>query len=166
MRVIRHIIITFISLMLLVGVPVFLSGYPARVMNGVDAVSSPTVIVDAPEGEYVVLVNSDRHKDSLPVWKTFFEGGDIDFIFEDISCLSADTDPAGLETAKSFASRLPANQMSLRTEDMTLILSKALYGDFDVIILSGGCAETYKATAGLDAGRVLVITGGDAVETD
>ena len=66
-------------------------------------------------------------------------------LFEDISCLVMDTDAAGLEIAKSLQSRLPENQMKLRTENATLLLSKAKYGEFDMILVSREAYDAYGA---------------------
>ena len=51
---------------------------------------------------------------------------------------------------KSFQSRLPENQMSVRLEDITLMLSKAQYGRFDVILMS---REIYEASGAADEKR-------------
>ena len=138
MRMARHILIVAAALFLLIGVPVIASGYPGRLASGTDVISSATVIIDQPSGGYVVLINRDRHPDAgkLTLWDTFFSGGEIDYIFEDISCMAAASDEMGIEVAKSFMSRLPENQMTLSTVDTTLLLSKAYYGSFDIIIMS------------------------------
>mgnify|MGYP007069910982 CR=1 FL=1 len=96
------------------------------------------MVIDQPSGAYVVWINSGKHTniDNLNTWKSFFSGEEIGFLFEDISCTVAGTDTAGLEIAKSFQSRLPENQMTLRTEDVTLMLSKAVDGRFDIILMS------------------------------
>lgn len=55
----------------------------------------------------------------------------------------ADLDSGGLELAKSFQSRLPENQMKIRKEDLTLMLSKAQNARYDVILMS---KEIYEAS--------------------
>lgn len=144
MKIIRHIIITLALLLITLTAPVILI-IKSNVASGkTDAVTSATVIIMQPTGEYVVLINKDLHtnEDNLKVWETFFTGGEIDFLFEDISCIVSDSDSAGLEIARSFQSRLPENQMILRTEDGALMLSKISGGYFDVAIMS---AEFYDA---------------------
>ena len=138
MNWIRHIIIVTLALVILVGLPVVKFGYPARLISGADTISSATVIVEAPSGGYVALINKDIHTDpdKLKQWETFFSGGEIDYIFEDLSCMVAASDENGLEMAKSLQSRLPENQMNLRIEDSTLLFSKVFYGFFDVVVIS------------------------------
>lgn len=160
MRFLRHVFIIAVSLLLLVGLPLYRTGAVTRLLSGegADALTAATVVIEQPSGAYAVLINKELHQDEekLAEWKKFFSGQEIDYIFEDISCVVADSDPAGLELAKSFQSRLPENQMKLRTEDATLMLSKARYGSFDVILLS---REVY------DAHNTAAIAGGDQVIT-
>lgn len=152
MNFIRHAGTVITALLLLVGVPVFRTGYFQNKLSGVDAVSSATMIIEQPSGAYVVMINRDLHRDAgnLATWEAFFRGEEIGFLFEDISCVVADTDAAGLELAKSFQSRLPENQMTLRLEDSTLMLSKAQHGRFDVILMS---KEMYDATGAANEKR-------------
>lgn len=145
-EMIRHIMIGLLSAVLLVGGPIYAIYGPNGTASS-DAVSSASVIIDQPSGAYVVLINRERHPDSgnLNTWISFFKGEEIGFLFEDISCIVPSSDASGLELAKSFQSRLPENQMKLRTEDATLLMSKAIYGEFDVIIVS---REAYDAYGG------------------
>lgn len=158
MKVARHAIIVCIALLLLLGVPVYATGFPQRELSGIDALSSPTVIIEQPSGAYVVLINKDMHnnKENLDIWKDFFCGEEIGFLFEDISCVVADIDEGGLELARSFQSRLPENQMGLRTEDITLMLSKLEYGRFDVALMSREIYEAY-GVKGMNLGDGVVI---------
>ena len=143
----RHIFVVGVSLFLLLGMPMLRTGVLQRGGAGVDAVSSASVILEQPSGAYVVFLNKNLHsnKENLEVWNEFFSGNEIEFLFEDLSCVVADSDAAGLELAKSFQSRLPENQMRLRTEDATLLLSKAEYGKFDCIVMSHEAYEAYGA---------------------
>ncbi len=147
MKIIRHILIVTGTILILVGVPVWSSGYIQGKLSGVDAVTSATAVIPQPSGAYVVFINTDSHnnKENLEIWKAFFGGEEIDFLFEDISCVVADCDADGLEIAESFQSRLPENQMSIRTEDITLMLSKADHGRFDVMIMSKEVYDEYNA---------------------
>ena len=159
MRMIRHIIVVAVLLALLAGIPALATGYPQRLASGADAISSATVVLEQPSGAYVVLINRDRHKnnENLKVWEEFFSGKEISFLFEDISCVTADTDPVGLELARSFQSRLPENQMALRTENITLMLSKLDYGYFDVILMSREIYEAYLPDDMKGRSHVLVV---------
>ncbi len=162
MKILRHILIVAAAVLLLVGFPVIASGYPARFFSGVDAVASATVMIDQPSGGYVVLINRNRHpdEDNLAVWEDYFSGKEIGFLFEDIHCMVGDSDPAGLELARSFQSRLPENQMALRTEDLTLMLSKAHSGGFDVILMSEEAFDAWNAGILIDYENTLVIEAG------
>ncbi len=157
MRALRTAARVTAGLFLLIGLPLIVSGkwhelvHAGELLSGkADAVSSATAVIEQPSGEYVILINRDIHSDpaALEAWKAFFAEGDTDGIvdlFEDISCTVSSSDPAGLEAARSFMSRLPENQMKLRTEDVTLMLSKAEHGRFDVIVMSKEAAESAKA---------------------
>ena len=162
MNVIRHAGTIAAALLLLVGVPVYRTGYFQNKLSGADAVSSATMILDQPSGSYAVLINRDRHRneENLEVWERFFAGEEIGYLFEDISCMVADTDAAGLELAKSFQSRLPENQMTIRLEDITLMLSKAGEGRFDVIFMS---KEMYDASG---AEREAMMERTDLIEAE
>ena len=131
--------------------------------NDADAVSSATVVLDQPSGEYVVFLNRAMHEEAetLAVWTDFFRGEDIGIVFEDLSCVVPRGDAAGLEMARSLASRLPENQMTVRTEDAVLCLSKAEYGRCDVLVLSREAANAYGAESLADSGfyEVIELTG-------
>lgn len=163
MKYFRHIIIVISLLVLLVGIPVYATGYVQRKLSGVDSISSASVIIEQPSGEYVVLINKDYHHnaDNLDTWCKFFRGEEIDYLFEDISLVVADNDSAGIELSKSFQSRLPENQMSIRTEDATLMLSKAYYGKFDVLLMSKEIFEAFHGEGYVNADTTVIIEAGD-----
>ena len=152
----RHGLIIIVSLSVLVLAPLYFTGFFAG-KSDVDAVASATMIIEQPSGDYVVMINPKLHSDAenLATWKKFFEGQEIDFLFEDISCVVADIDLSGLEIARSFQSRLPENQMSVRTEDITLMLSKAMADRYDIIIMSKEIFDAYKADYGMTESIIL-----------
>ena len=139
----RHIAVGLLSGILLIGGPAYAAYGPSGALSA-DAVSSATTITAQPSGAYVVLINKERHIDeeNLATWISFFSGEETDFLFEDISCSVPATDESGLTLAENFQARLPENQMSLRRQETTLLMSKAMYGGFDVIFLS---KEMYDA---------------------
>ena len=145
---VRHLVTGILCAVLLVGGPIY-AAYGHGGAAAADAVSAATVIIEQPSGAYVVLINTDRHPDreNLDTWISFFKGEEIGFLFEDISLLVPGVDRAGLELAKSFQSRLPENQMKVRSEDVTLLLSKAAYGEFDMILVSKEVYDAYGAQA-------------------
>ncbi|MBR1930594.1 MAG: hypothetical protein IJ833_03830 [Lachnospiraceae bacterium] len=147
MKVIRHVCIIIAALLLTLGLPFFTSDYFAAKVgaHGVDAVTGASVMIEKPSGEYLVFINEMLHpdEDKLAAWCDFFEGRDVSYIFEDISRFVANGDITGMEAALSFQSRLPENQMKITGEDATLLLSKAEYSKFDVIIMSKEFAQAY-----------------------
>ncbi len=148
MRALRHTAVVGVTLLMLLGLPFFTSSTFRRLISSdPDAVSSATAIVDAPSGDYLVLINRSRHTnpENLAVWQDFFAGREIPFIFEDLVCGTASGDMGGIEMARSYQSRLPENQMKLEQVDPVLLMSKADAGRFDVIVLSAEAAEKYGA---------------------
>ena len=159
MNILKHVFIVAVSLFLMLGVPFLTSDYFKAIVEGTDAVSSASVIIDQPSGDYVVLLNLDKHtdKENLAMWYDFFEGKEIDFIFEDIDCMTAKSDINGTTMAQSYRSRLPENQMKLNTIDGTLMLSRAEHGKFDIIVLSEELADFYTASTVYDRDNVAVL---------
>ena len=156
-RLLTHTGVVAAGILLLIGLPLHLSGFFYGIfgLSGPDAVSGASIIVDRPSGQYVVLMNKAFHPDSekLADWERFFSGEEVSYFFEDIACDVPSGDTGGMEMARSFQSRLPENQMSVRTEDLTLLMSRADHGLFDVLILS----REYADIAGTDS------LSGDAV---
>lgn len=142
-EILRHIAVGLLSGLILIGGPAYAAFGPSGSLSA-DAISSATTITEQPSGAYVVLINKERHPDekNLATWVSFFSGEETDFLFEDIACSVPATDEGGLTLAENFQSRLPENQMSLRRQETTLLMSKAMYGEFDVIFLS---REMYDA---------------------
>ncbi len=149
MKILRHMTVIAVSLLILLGLPFFTSDYFRSLLSGntIDAVSSATVTLDQPSGNYVVLINRDRRSDSetLHQWTDFFSGKETGIIFEDIRCGVIRYDTSGLEMAASYQSQLPENQMKIDTEDAMFLLSKAGCGRFDIIVMSEEAAESYSA---------------------
>lgn len=114
--------------------------------GGVEAVSSASVVLDQPSGQYAVLINQKMHPDDkkLAEWICFFQGEDISYIFEDLSCSVADGDTGAMEMARSFQSRLPEHQMEIYTEDAILTFSRVDSGKYDIVIVSKEFAEVYE----------------------
>ena len=150
MKIIRHFFVTVIFLAAAVGIPFSQTAYfKGLISDEKDAVASASVIIDSPSGEYVVLINRDKHPDekSMELWKSFFSEGDIDvlMLFEDIDCTVSKSDATGITMAQSFQSRLAENQMKITESDPTLMISKADSGRFDVIVMSAELADRLGA---------------------
>ena len=162
-KIIGHFVVVVGILFLFLGIPLLLSdGFFAK-MRGeeVDVTSSATSVIEQPSGAYTVLINKEKRRDekTLSDWCDFFEGKEIPVIFEDINCSVLSNDPAGLEMARSFQSRLPENQMTLSSEDGVLILSKAEFGRFDVILISEEMASSMHVENLYSDSKVQVIKG-------
>lgn len=161
--VLKHIGIVAAGVFLIVVLPLLCTGNASALFSDdLDATTSASVVLDAPSGEYIVLINKELHtdEDNLAEWINFFNGEDILYIFEDVSCSVASTDSGGIDMADSYRSRLPENQMEIKSEDPTLLLSRADEGLFDIIVMSREFAEAYSAsTAYSDSVEVIEVSG-------
>lgn len=128
----------------------------------VDAVTKATgeiVYAEDIDGSFVVLINKDQHPNTevLAEWETFFSGGEVGVIFEDIVCYVSTSDPSGLEVAQSFQSRLPENQLVIKTVPSTMLVDKAGHGVFDVLVLSEPVAQSLGVERLYDEENIEVI---------
>ena len=155
LKVLKHIGIIAAGVILIIGVPLWCTGYITSLFSDeADVVSGASLIIDRPSGEFVVLINKKLHtnKENLEKWVKYFsgtEGDEILIIFEDISCSVAEGDVTGLNMAESFQSRLGTsstglNQMEIEQSEASLLVSRADYGKFDVIIMSKEFADAYS----------------------
>lgn len=170
MKVLGRTALRLIALVLIITILYFAlvsAGYIAP-LGSADAVSSATTIssMDDINGEYVVLINRNRHKSTLEKWIKFFKGDDAGFIMEDIICATASNDTAGIETAETYRSRLPQNQMTVKSEVGVLVVSKAKNDIFDVLILSEKAADAFGADELYDGENVEVIRMSSGVKDE
>ncbi len=161
----RHVLVITAVTLFILGIPFLKSDYfSAAAGNGtMDAVTSASVVLDQPSGNYVVLINKEFHTDTekMEAWTSFFQGGDVTYIFEDISCSVADYDQGAIDMAKSFMSRLPENQMTVRTEDGTMLRSRVDHGKYDIVIMSEEFAKTDTSDPEYGDGvNVIYVKGG------
>ena len=168
MKLPGHIAVCAVVTAALLAVPFMFTDGFKQLINGTDAVSSASVTIDAPSGEYTVIINRDRHKSAgdLEVWHDFFSGGDFSIIYDDVECVTLSGDGGALTMAQSFMSRLPENQMRVKTEDAVLAVSKADHGRFDVMIVSAEAENAYGIYSVYGSGNVDVIhigSGGNTV---
>ena len=96
-----------------------------------------------PEGEFLVIINKDKHWEDIGEWEKFFRGEDSGVITEDIGCLASASDPAGIQLAEIYQARLGENQMTIRTENPVLTVSMGETGMFDVIVMSQKTAAIF-----------------------
>ena len=163
-RILKHILIVVVSLSLLLGLPFVSSDYfKNQLLGQTDGISSASILIDQPSGEFVILINKDFHpnEEYLQQWIDYFSGGEEYPFFEDLSCLVSLTDSSALTMAQSFQSRLPENQMTIQEENSTLLCSMADAACFDVLIMSKEYAQAYHLeTAYGDRIAIIEIKGG------
>ena len=141
-KLLIHAAAVVIALFFLAVLPILTHFDLSGGQNDADAVSSASLeLPDQPSGSFVVLINSSLHRDTLDDWTCFFRGDDLPVIFEDIQCIVAEGDASGRQLAERFMAQLPENQMVLRAEDPTLLVSKAEAGDIDVAVFSREMAD-------------------------
>ena len=120
----------------------FFTDLPSRLSGSADAVSSASLeIPDQPSGEYIVLIRSDLHAQTLEDWTNFFTEQPVGVIMEDIHCFVDQSDVSGQEMADRYRLRLPENQMTVMQENGTLLVSKAEAGMIDVAVFSREMAD-------------------------
>ena len=165
MRGLKRIVLPLVIIIVFAVIPSVAAGVPHALFGGAseDAVSSASVILDAPSGSFAVIINRDVHNDSetLKLWEQFFRGEEVPVIMEDVVCAVPKGDAAGLEFARSLQSRLPENQMKIETEEALMLASKAEYGGFDVIIVSREMADAYSFGRIYDRDFSLVVLTGE-----
>jgi hypothetical protein len=166
LSVLKHTLVVLMGVMLLLGIPFLTTDYAQSKINGtVDTVSSASVIIDQPSGNYIVLINQEVHQnqENLNTWVRFFSGEEISYLFEDISCSVITGDSGALTMAQSFQSRLPEKQMSIQEENGALLMSRADHGKYDILILSKEFAESYDITTIDDGNAVMIdVIGGSS----
>ena len=146
--------------LLLVGQPLY-ACFGGGGGLGLDGVSQASLALpDQPSGEFLVLVNTQRHQGTMDQWRSFFlDEDDFEVIFEDVYCMAAAADGPGSQLAERYQAQLPENQMRLTLEDATLLASKAEAGYIDVAVFSREMADALKLTPGDDV-TVIEIGGG------
>ena len=155
-KVFGHVAITVCALLILAGLPILTHFDFTASGQDPDAVSGASIVLpDLPSGDFLVLVNTAKHTDTMQDWTRFFRGEDFPVIFEDIRCIVAKGDAAGQQMAERLQAQLPENQMTLRTENPTLLVSKAEAGYIDVAIFSNEMAAALQLSP--DPGQVTVI---------
>ena len=161
-KIMVHIFLSLTAAFLLAGVPML---YVLDMSKGkdIDAVSGASIkLPDKPSGDYIVLLNRSLHEDSVDDWIKFFRDGELNVIFDDISCIAAQSDAPAIQMAERFRAQLPENQMRLRRENALLLASKAENGCIDAAIFSKETAEALKIDAGAAENIICIeIKGGE-----
>lgn len=159
-KIIGHTGLVVCMLFLLVGLPI-LTHFRFDVDQTADAVSSASIALpDQPSGDFIVLINTKTHSKTLHAWRSFFLDEDFPVIFEDIQCIAAEGDATGQQMAERYLAELPENQMKLRTENPTLLASKAEAGYIDVAIFSREMADALKLSPDTNLVTVIEVSGG------
>ena len=161
LKCLGHVMLVTVVLMLLAGIPVLTHFDLFGTTGDTDAVSTASIpLPDQPSGDFVVLMRTSMHEETIDDWKVFFTGEDLPVIFDDISCLVAEGDVNGQQLAERFQVLLPENQMKIRTENPTLLASKVEAGYIDVAVFSREMADALDLSPE-KAGclTVMIITG-------
>jgi len=167
MTVIKHIFSDILVLFLILGIPFLRTDYgKALLTHNPDSVSSASVMIDKPSGQYLVFINLEKHSDSenLEIWRNFFSGQEIDLIFEDILCSVVSDDLNAKTLAENYQSRLPEHQCEIKTEDAVLLLSKAENLKFDILVISQEFADIYhtELLSSLPDVEVIAVQGAES----
>ncbi len=153
-----HLLFSFVLLMVTTGIPAALCFHWFASGQETDAISSASIqIPEKPSGECVLLINRPLHADSMKDWEAFFRDGELNVIFDDISCMIPAGDITAKEMAQRFQAQLPENQMQLRTENLTLLLSKAENGCIDAALFSKEIAQAMGLSVTEQNGKITVI---------
>ena len=181
MKVFKHILSIGAGLFLFAGIPTLYYRVPLMAMYGsgdVDSVSGASLVApEQPSGEFLVLINKKLHTETMDDWKAFFNEEPVGVIFEDIKCITADGDVNGSQLAERYRIRLPENQMSVKSENGLMAVSKAQCGLFDVMVLSREMGDVFDIGTLLhnpdiecmtitDHGEEAQETGSEALEDD
>lgn len=135
----------------------------AQAAGPADATTGASLqLPDQPSGNFIVLINTRLHEDTLEDWEAFFRDEDFTVIFEDVHCLAAEGDITGLQLAQRFQAQLPENQMTVRTENPTLLVSKAEAGAVDVAVFSQEMADALALAEKIPGVSRLVLEGGES----
>lgn len=156
----RHAAAVFLALFVTLGIPsLAYVDFSALFGEKVDAVSGASLELPAqPSGNFVILLNRDRHKGTAEEWTTFFSGGETDVIMDDVACVAAQGDAAGIQLAERFRSRLAENQMTVRQVNPTLLASRADAGVYDTVIVSAEMADALTLSTAYGRAETAVIT--------
>ena len=148
MKAVRHIAVIGTALFLMLGLPTAMYVDISALFQAeekVDAVASASLpLPEQPSGEFVVLFNRTKHRDTISHWQLFFSGGDAGVIMSDVDCRVAEADSTAMQLARRYQLRLPENQMQLKPENGLLLISKAEAGLFDAIVMSKEMADHYQ----------------------
>ena len=159
MKALKHIGIVLLGLFLCLVLPGLFYVDVGAALSGADAVSGASMVLpDQPSGEFVVIINRDRHPLTLDEWTDFFSEHPVGVIMEDISVLAAASDPTGVQLAERYQARLAEHQMTLTKENSLLIVSRAENGLYDVIVLSKEMADAVDFSAVYARSDAAVVT--------
>ena len=166
MKRLAHLCTVLAALFVTLAIPALAYGVPGLLIgtSAPDAVSRASMeLPEQPSGNFVILLNTDKHPGTVADWATFFSGGETDVIMDDVACMAAEGDATGVQLAERFQARLAENQMTVRQVNGTLLASRADAGVFDVVIVSEEMADMLALeTAYGRAGTAVVTVKGDA----
>ena len=167
-KALAHLAVILACLLVLPGIPgIYYLNKTGAFSGTVDAVTGASMdLPDQPSGNFFVLINTKNHSDTLGEWTDFFQERPVGVIMEDINCLTVRGDVTGGQLADRYRARLAENQMKVRTEDGTLVVSRAEEGLADVIILSEEMADFYDYTGAFARSDMDVIVVSSTEESE
>ena len=159
MKFVKHAVIILAALFVTLGIPMLYYLDAGTLFPGrADAVTGASLTLpDKPSGQFVVLLNREKHGNTAALWTDFFSDRPVDVIMEDLSCMTVQGDADGIQLAERYQARLAENQLSLRTESPVLVASRAENGLFDVIVLSREMADAYQFSTVYGNSSIAVI---------
>ena len=165
LKTLGHVGGTLLAVLLLAVLPIctHFDLFGARAVGTADAETGASLqLPEQPSGQFIVLINTRLHEDTLRDWEAFFRDEDFAVIFEDVRCLAAEGDVTGLELARRYQAQLPENQMTVRTENPTLLVSKAEAGAIDVAVFSREMAEALSLAETIPGVSRILLEGGES----
>ena len=159
MNRLMHIGVVVLALFVTLGIPA-LAYVDFSVLFGgaADAVTRASMeLPEQPSGEFVILLNAEKHRDTAEQWRSFFSGAEGDVIMDDVACLAAEGDAAGVQLAERLQARLAENQMTVRRVNPTLLASRADAGAFDVAIVSSEMAALLALDTAYGRDQTVVV---------
>lgn len=160
MKRLTHIVAVAAALFVTLGIPA-LAYVDFSVVFGGDAADAVTrasmELPERPSGNFVILLNSEKHDGTAEQWRGFFSGEEGDVIMDDVACLAARGDVTGVQLAERFRARLAENQMTVKQVDPTLLASRADAGVYDVVIVSAEMADALGLSTAYERAETAVI---------
>ena len=163
LKIFIHIAAVALAIFLFLGTPSLIYKDAIKSIFSSDSSENATtgatmILPDAPSGEFVVYINKSAHTENMEKWRAFLSGEEV-IIFDDIKCLVFSGDENGIQMAERLMGELPQNQMTVKSENATLLASKTEAGIIDFVVVSKEMAEALKLSYNIDGVETIIIKG-------